>query len=210
MLKTRKKAQSSLDARPPAYARLSRALGEGREAKEFEIAAGRQHELPRFAARYRLAAVCEGMRLPGYSVRTTLGYSALLRIHLCYSAIEQYGLLFDIEAAALLTGPRAEEVLSKLCRSDADRATLKVITARLTKPRLRGRTDLKLHEVLEALRHTFVHGALSPGATDSDGKGAFTVIARAGKYGCPYLLNVLASDLESRVNRVLGPESPAV
>jgi len=126
---------------------------------------------------------------------------------LCYSVLEVYDQLFNVHISSLLDTSAAATLLDGVFTTSDHREALAVVIFRLDTRPLRKRLELgslRLSDVIAAFRHTFVHGDLSPGATDGDNRSLSTVVVRLAKSACPFMLDQLDDDLTTRVTCALG------
>ncbi len=190
-----------------SYNLLTSALADGMPPDMFGLVQP-ANELPRLKARYRLAGSLKSVALEGYSDSTSQGYSALLRIHLTYSAAEKYGSLFASGSPSLLlNNPESGALLHKILSSPSHTSAFRLVQKRLTNVNLSARleeADRTLADVLAAFRHTFVHGELSPGAKDDGSPAVYRLVLRVANLACPFVLTRIDEDLSERVERGLA------
>ncbi len=128
-------------------------------------------DLNRFWSRYRLAKSFQGIALESYTAETTVGYSALFRVFVTYSAFEQFldccGLNLsgmapllplykpgDCEAA--IRNVEHHDSFLKAVLQHLDRAS-----HRTQMQKLSGKSCNLLY-VAAGIRHIFAHGKLTP------------------------------------------------
>lgn len=139
---------------------------------------GRIDEINRFAARFRLAASFTGVTLDGYSAETQQGYSALMKVVLCWSAIEAFMKIMGLDRKALGRMAAAHgvaDIATRVAEADSERKFYQFIRAHTTNKLHQRELDLhlsgKTHDVLylaSSIRHIFVHGDLTPNAAGTN------------------------------------------
>lgn len=134
-------------------------------------------EINRFAARFRVAAAFNGVNLEGYTPETQQGYSALMKVFLCWSAFEAFMRImgFDRRTAGRVAETHgAADVAIRVAKVDSEKKFYEFIRARANKAHQK-ELDRYLcgesHDVLylaSSIRHIFVHGDLTPNASGTN------------------------------------------
>lgn len=128
-------------------------------------------EVNRFAARFRLATSFTGAELQGYTPETQHGYSALMKVFLCWSAIESFMKIMGVDREGLgriANSYRTKEVAIEVAEIDSEKRFYGFIRERANKShkkQLARYLSGEPHDVLflaSSIRHIFAHGDLTP------------------------------------------------
>jgi hypothetical protein len=193
-------------ALPSAYARFRTALDSGYSLSDLGFRTTRA-EVFRFANRFRVARAFRGVDLTHYSAPTVRAYGALFRIFVTWSCLEQYlkvlgakdgdALLESGERQACLAAIRAADTGGNFVNGVCDRTRdLKLV--RVVKLCINGTED-RIVPVVRAVRHSFAHGDLAPGAN----RAKPGVAQAMAKSVCPILLEAIDRDFTRRVEAAL-------
>lgn len=163
----------------------------------------------RFAARYRLARAFRGLELEGYRDATLLGYNALTRVTLAWSAFE--GLLPAVrlhlgDIPSIRARYNSAACLADLRQADQSGKFLAFIRDRLTKKSQREELDKYLDgkdccvlTIARGVRHIFVHGPLTPNANQADPNAVTAVCDRLAVM----LRRTMDREFSGRVDRLV-------
>lgn len=140
---------------------------------------GTPGDVARLNGRYRLAREFKEGVFVDYSPRTAANYSALIRIHLTYSALELFVKVYGGKIEGLASVPELkapiESMVEQLKLLDPDHRFMDVVGNKLDGKKLpaklkadvsKGRIDPV--RAIQAVRHVFVHGSLAANPTDLD------------------------------------------
>jgi hypothetical protein len=161
-------------------------------------------EIVRFASRYRVAKAFQGVQLEGYGQTTIDGYSALVKVFLCWSAFEQFLEVLGINQrnfGALLQPYAPDEAIQQIKTADRNRSFYDFLYSRVNKTHqteLRNyfRDDLKnVTYLASAIRHIFVHGLLTPHANQTRP----AKVVKIGTVISEFLLRVMDEEFHKRV-----------
>jgi len=129
----------------------------------------RAADVNRFGARYRLARAFKGLDLDGYSIETKIGYEALTKVTLHWSAFEQLKKSINMEDTRELVKNYNFSILANNIRKlDADGSFFKFLKKHLSNNSqaqslsdfIEGKND-NLLLLSKFIRHIFLHGPLS-------------------------------------------------
>ena len=131
----------------------------------------------RFRARYRFARSFEGLMMSNYKEPTIRGYSALTKLTLHWTALEQLKRALSIESDSHFNiSPELNEViLNKLRQINSSNKFFRYLktnikhwheTAELNK--FISNQPCKVLSLAKSTRHIFLHGQLTPNADGSD------------------------------------------
>ncbi len=164
---------------PSGYASFCDLARGGHDARAMGFH-GKNGDVSRFAARFRVAKSFEGIALEGYTQETVNGYNALLRVFLVWSAFERFMGLLQVKPETILPRLRAyapARHIQAIRKHDRSQLWLSFLTERVN-PELhkqlnaiRSGTSNNITFVAAAARHIFAHGHLSAhanGAAPSD------------------------------------------
>ena len=176
----------------------------------------RAADVNRFGARYRLASAFRGVTLEGYGEATSAGYDALTRLTLAWSAFE--GLLPAIrmtthQYSAITARYDPRGCLEDVRRADPPGRVIEFVADHLKSERqrtilrefLQG-NDCCLLTMAAAVRHVFVHSALTPNANQADPAAVVRVCDRL----TAMLTRVMNREFSERVERLVEmfPDNP--
>jgi hypothetical protein len=149
------------------------------------------------------------MTLEGYRDTTVLGYNALTRVTLAWSAFE--GLLPAVrlhlgDVPAIRARYNSAACLADLRQADPSGKFLAFVRDRLTKKSQRDELDKYLDgkvccvlTVARGIRHIFVHGPLTPNANQADPNAVSAVCDRLAVM----LRNTMDREFSERVERLV-------
>lgn len=169
---------------------------------------GQVADVNRFAARYRVACSFRRIELDKYSDQTERGYSALFRVVLVWSAFESFlGLVayHQSEAGDLLEKYGAQGVRQRLRDLDSGGRFYAFIYKRVNKAH-RNELDLYMGDdpcnvsyLASAIRHIFVHRALTPNANRVAPETCIQICEDLSAF----LLDVMNREFGERVDTVI-------
>lgn len=196
--------QSNPQHYPKAWKAYINALKKGKTPSDFGFK-GSDGQVVRFASRFRVAKAFQSMELDGYRQATVEGYSALLKVFLCWSAFEQFIDLLGVEQrnlAPLLQPYHPDEIIKQIKSIDRNRSFYDFLYAQVNQPHRREldnyfRDDLKnVTYLASAIRHIFVHGLLTPHANQTRPQK----VVKIGAVISEFLLHVMDEEFDKRVN----------
>lgn len=166
----------------------------------------------RFANRYRVAKSFRGVQLEGYRQTTIDGYSALVKVFLCWSAFEQFLELLGItqrDLNYLLKPYNPDTAIRQIKNADRNRSFYDFLYSQVNQTHrveLNNyfKDDLKnVTYLASAIRHIFVHGLLTPHANQTRP----AKVIKIGSIICEFLLRVMDEEFDKYVQKGIQQKS---
>ena len=152
------------------WAIFTRSIRQGNSIRNFGFRA-EVGDVNRFASRFRIAKAFRCINLEGYNENTTLGYSAIMRVFLSWSAFEQFMEIFQIKQKnlnSLLKPYDPDNAIRQIKNADRNNSFYNFIYTRVNNTHKRYldkyfENDLKnITYLASSIRHIFAHGTLTP------------------------------------------------
>jgi len=166
---------------------------------------GKNGDVSRFAARFRVAKSFEGIALEGYTNETVNGYNALLRVFLVWSAFERFMALIQETPQTILPRLRAyapARNIQAIRKHDRSQLWLSFLTERVNSKlrkqleAIRSGTSNNITFFAAAARHIFAHGHLSAHANGADPRDVDAI--------CGILFSFHMNVMDKEFDRVVG------
>ncbi len=134
-------------------------------------------DVARLNGRYRLAREFKEGVFQNYSPRTAANYSALIRVHLTYSALEVFEKVVNESIPSLTSLPTLNAAIKRATGSlkqiDPKHRILQVVIRKLDDPGLVenlqkdiDKDKVDLARAISSIRHVFVHGSMVANPAD--------------------------------------------
>ncbi len=190
-----------------AWTTFEKHISAGRSARDMGFH-GKDGDVSRFLARYRLAAAFRRGCFVGYSAATAAAYSSLLRLFLVWSAFEQFASVSGLKDGDKLKHDEID-VLFEWHRTDelgeatawrGSKLFMEFLAGLTTSSKLAGqlRKSPSPRAVCLALRHAFAHGPLTVNA----GPRQPRKLAAAADILALWLLRIMRDEFSKKVTAV--------
>ncbi|MDY6895498.1 MAG: hypothetical protein SVO01_08815 [Thermotogota bacterium] len=155
---------------PKGWAIFTDSIKQGNSPRNFSFVA-EIGDVNRFASRFRIAKAFRSIDLEDFSNNTTLGYSAIMKVFLSWSAFEQFMNILQMKQKDLnqiLKPYEPNKAIRQIKNADRNKSFYNFIYARVNNTHKKYLDkyfdgDLKnITYLASSIRHIFAHGTLTP------------------------------------------------
>jgi len=191
----------------PCWKKFIQHLKNNKTTKDFDFIC-KDGDISRINARFRLAKSFEKIELSEYSEKNVLAYSAIMKLFLVYSVFENYvqciygkknGSIVYEKGIFILKDN--EQISKEILNIDKNKSFYELIKKFLDRKRQKEEID-KFYQneehnivyLISSIRHTFVHGKLTPNFNKSP-----TKVIKICNLLSEYVLKQIGNDFAKRI-----------